>query len=119
MVRRIALAFALAAAIGPAAAADSGEEIFNRSCRTCHGGARAADSALGPSLAGIIGRKAGTQPSGVHMRLLTDSNIVWDRDSLRRFIGNSHSFDPIATMPARPLDPQALERLLDYLETAR
>lgn len=83
---RMQLAFALVMAAmtgGAAVAADPGRDVYARHCRTCHGGTAPADSSLGPSLVGLIGAKAGTQTSGLHSRALTESGIVWDRESLR------------------------------------
>lgn len=119
---RIHLAFALvmAATIGGAAAAgEPGRELYERQCRTCHGGSAPPDSPLGPSLVGIVGTKAGTQASGLHSRALTESGIVWDRESLRRFLSDPRRAVPGTTMPVRVSDPEALERLLDYLESLR
>ena len=117
------VALALAGLIGAASAEEpvlSGQQVFERRCRTCHGGTR-ADLPIGPSLAGIIGTKAGTQPSGVHSRAAIDSGIVWDRESLRRFLSEPPR-DPPAPGPlmrTRVEDPRELESLLDYLESLR
>jgi cytochrome c len=100
---------------GPSVAA--GRQIFERRCRTCHGGTATADSSIGPSLVGIIGRKAATQPSGVHSRALIESGIVWDRASLRRFLAAPSSAVPGTFMPVSTTDPAELESLLDYLES--
>lgn len=102
-----------------AIAEPSGQEIFERHCRTCHGGAAPADSPLGPSLAGIVGAKAGTQPAGLHTRALTESGIVWDRESLRRFLSDPRRTAPGTTMTVGIADAGELERLLDYLESLR
>ena len=117
------VALALAGLAGAASADESvlaGQQVFERSCRTCHGGKR-ADFPIGPSLVGIIGTKAGTQPSGVHSRSAIDSGIVWDRESLRRFLSEPPR-DPPAPGPlmrTRVEDPRELESLLDYLESLR
>lgn len=113
------VALALAALAIPAAADTpaSGREVFERRCQTCHGGTGPADSPLGPSLAGIVGAKAGTRPSGVHSRALDDSGIVWNRESLRRFLAAPQRTVPGTLMPVRIDDPDDLESLLDYLES--
>ena len=117
---RIALALALAAmTVGAVAAEEDGREVYERHCRTCHGGTAAPDSPLGPSLAGIIGAKAGTQRSVLHSRAMADSSIVWDRESLRRFLRDPRREVPGTLMPVGISDPQALESLLDYLESLR
>lgn len=119
MLARFLLLLALSGAISCAAAPESGQEIFDRHCRTCHGGPRPADVPLGPNLAGVIGTKAGSRPSGLHTRVLAESGLVWDRDSLRRFITDPRSVTLGTIMPAHPLEREELERLLDYLETLR
>ena len=115
------LALALAGAIGAACAdeAASGREVYEFRCRTCHGGTAPADSPLGPSLDGIVGKRAGTQASGVHSRGLIDSGIVWDRDSLRRFLSDPRRAIAGTIMPVGVADPAQLESLLDYLESLR
>jgi cytochrome c len=122
-LRRLAcVALALAGLIDHRARADeaaSGREAYESRCRTCHGGTAPADSPIGPSLAGIVGRRAGTQASGVHSRALIDSGIVWDRDSLRRFLSDPGRAIPGTFMPVRVADPAQLESLLDYLESLR
>jgi cytochrome c len=117
---RLAFALALAGMIGSASAAgEPGREVYERQCRTCHGGTAPPDSPLGPSLVGIIGTRAGTQASGLHSRALTESGIVWDRESLRRFLSDPQREVHGTYMPVRVSDPEALERLLDYLESLR
>jgi len=118
------VALALAGLIGAASADEpvlAGQQVFERRCRTCHGGRGPYDSMTGPSLAGIVGTKAGTQASGVHSRAAIDSGIVWDRESLRRFLSEPPR-DPPAPGPlmrTRVEDPRELESLLDYLESLR
>ena len=115
-------ALALAAVIGTAIAEDrvqSGRQVFEQRCRTCHGGTAAADYPIGPSLSGIIGTKAGTQDSGMHSRAIMDSGIVWNRESLRRFLSNPQREVPGALMPARVVSAAELDNLLDYLESLR
>jgi cytochrome c2 len=117
-------ALLLAAACFASAAADNefsdpGRKIFERRCQTCHGGASAADSALGPNLAGVLGRKAGTGNSGVHSRAALESDTVWTRSSLRRYLSDPAREMPGTTMPVQVRDPRELDDLLNYLETLR
>jgi cytochrome c len=116
------VALALAGLIDQPVRADeaaSGQEVYEFRCRTCHGGTARADSPIGPSLAGVLGARAGTRPSGVHSRALIDSGIVWNRDSLRRFLADPRRAIPGTIMPVGVADPAELESLLDYLETLR
>jgi len=86
MKRLLMVAFALAAGAAPVAAQD-GEVMFNNNCRTCHT-TKEGDNRLGPSLAGVVGRKAGALEGFNFSESLKDSGITWDEASLDKFIEN-------------------------------
>ena len=120
--RSACVAFALAVLIAAVSADESvetGRQLYDRRCRTCHGGTGPADSPIGPNLSGIVGTKAGTQASGIHSRAAIDSGVAWDRESLRRFLSVPRREIPGSIMPAGMADSTELERLLDYLESRR
>jgi len=121
--RRFAWAVFAMAGLNSVAVADEftdpGRKIFERHCQTCHGGKGVADSAIGPDLAGIIGRKAGTGDSGVHSRATFESGVVWTRSSLRRFLSDPGREMPGTIMPVQVRDPRELDDLLNYLESLR
>jgi cytochrome c2 len=110
----------LAAGLPPAAAAGnaaSGRLLYQARCVGCHGEGSSSGATLGPSLVGVIGRKAGTGESGVHSRALVESNIRWDEASLRWFL--TGPIEGTTTMPAPVLDAQQIEDLIAYLKTLR
>lgn len=118
--KRACAALALAALAGTAfagEAAQEGRQVFDRDCRTCHGGTGPAALPIGPDLAGIYGARAGTRPGGTHSRATIDSGIVWDRQTLRGFLSAPRRVLPGALMPDGVSDPAELENLLDYLES--
>lgn len=94
---------------------DPGRRIYERSCRSCHEGA----GAPGPSLAGVLGRKAGTADSGVHSSAAVEYGAIWTRSSVRRFISDPGREVPGTLMRARVQDSKELDDLLNYLETIR
>jgi cytochrome c2 len=96
-----------------------GRKIFEGRCASCHEGAGSSAGTLGPGLAGIVGRVAGTGRSGVHSRAMAESGIVWSRASLRRFLADPAREVPGTIMPVRVEDPRQLEDLLNYLESMR
>jgi cytochrome c len=112
----LALAALASGALGEGSV--SGEQVFRHHCRTCHGGAT-ADSPIGPDLGGVVGARAGTRPSGVRSRAAADSEIVWTRDSLRRFLSDPRGEMPGTLMPWGLANAADLDPLLDYLETLR
>jgi cytochrome c len=82
------LCSALALLTGVAAAyAQDLQMAFNNSCRTCQS-MKEADNRLGPSLAGVIGRKAGTLPGFQFSEPMKTSGITWDEATLDKFITN-------------------------------
>lgn len=93
--------------------------IFVQRCQTCHGDTGPVDSPIGPDLRGAFGRKAGTGRSGMHSRAAVESDIVWNRDSLRRFLSAPGEELPGTLMPARVTDAKELDDLLDFLESLR
>jgi cytochrome c len=94
-----------------------GEQVFGR-CATCHSLA-AGENGIGPSLHGIVGRKAGTAPGYNFSKAMTASAIVWDAATLKKFLA-----DPEATVPGTKMhagaiaDPQAVDDLIAYLKQA-
>lgn len=115
----VAAALLAASSSLPAAedSVEAGRKIFVQRCQTCHGGTGRADSPIGPSLRGIIGRKAGSEASGLHSRAAVESDIVWSRESLRRFLSAPAKELPGTLMPGSVADPKELGELLDYLES--
>jgi cytochrome c len=102
-------------AAGDAAA---GKQLYLTRCIGCHGDGNAAGT-LGPSLAGIVGRKAATGESGVHSRALLESGITWDEASLRRFLAAPTKQVPGTNMSADVRDPQQIDDVVAYLLTLR
>ena len=71
----------------PVFAQDDGQTAFNNSCRTCHT-MEQGDNRQGPSLAGVVGRTAGTLPGYNFSASMKQSGIVWDEANLDQFIAN-------------------------------
>jgi len=123
-ILRKAICVALALASLSTAAADdsrieSGRRIFARNCQTCHGVTGPAASQAGPDLHNIMGRRAGSENSGIHSRASIESGIAWSREGLRRYLENPDRTMPGTIMSRPVLDADELEDLLDYLESLR
>src|SRR5919108_4937125 len=85
--RIIVLALLSGLVSAPAPAQDSGQAAFNNACRTCHTMKR-GDNRLGPSLADIIGRKAGSLTGYNYSTSMRQSGIIWDAANLDQFIAD-------------------------------
>ena len=74
----------------------------------CAGSANANDelikmSRLGPSLRGVIGRKAGSLPNySNYSDSMKNSDLVWDKNNMERFIAN-----PDQVVPGNNMKPFA------------
>jgi cytochrome c len=79
----VALAFVTAAK----AETSDAKMAFNNACRTCHS-MREGDHRLGPSLNGVVGRKAGSVEGYQFSSAMQQSGIVWDAKTLDAFIAN-------------------------------
>jgi len=75
------------------------------------------DNRLGPTLAGIIGRKAGTIEGFAFSDSLRNSGLVWDELTLDKFIENpdavvlGHRMKPFGGV----LDPALRAAIVQYL----
>jgi cytochrome c len=98
----ILLALAVTAfATSVSVAEEAGELIFNNTCRTCHT-VKEGDNRLGPSLAGVVGRKAGSLPGYAYSDAMKNSGVTWDEATLDRFIEN-----PAAVVSGNNMKPFA------------
>lgn len=78
-----ACAVSLALQPGSASAAD-GEKVFKK-CAACHT-TEVGKHRVGPSLAGVVGRKAGTAEGYNRYKGLKDADWVWTEDELMAYL---------------------------------
>ena len=83
----LSCAFAAAAAAQESAAGDAaaGEKTFVI-CRACHQIGPGAQSVVGPSLNGVVGRKAGTYPGFQYSEANKNSGITWTPEQLDTYL---------------------------------
>lgn len=78
---------------------NAGQIAYNNACRTCHS-VRDGDNRLGPSLYGIVGKKAGTISGYDSSSAMRQSGIVWNEGKLDKFIA-----DPEAVVHGNAMKP--------------
>jgi cytochrome c len=102
----------------PALAQNDGQTAFNTSCRTCHT-MKEGDNRLGPNLAGIVGRKAGSLPNYNYSSSMKQSGITWDAATLDQFIANPDQVVGGNTMkPYGGITDAALRKtIVDFLQS--
>jgi cytochrome c len=95
----------------------AGKAVFSQ-CQGCHSLAT-GENGVGPSLHGLFGRRAGTVEAFRYSPALRDAAIVWDEETLGKYL-----LDPQALVPGTKKalagleDPQQRADLVAYLEDA-
>jgi len=94
--------FATAAAIGAlfsaglalAAEGDEakGEKVFGQ-CKVCHSVEKGRNM-TGPSLAGVVGRKAGTSEGFKYSDAMAKSGATWTEENLEKYLTSPREFMP-------------------------
>lgn len=77
----------------PTLSEEASKQSFNNACRTCHS-TREGDNRLGPSLHGILGRKAGSLPGYAFSSAMKNADFVWDEGKLDRFMARPDEVVP-------------------------
>lgn len=97
-----------------------GQGVFRQNCALCHdAGPGAAGGGQGPSLAGLLGRSAGTRPDFGYTPALRASGLVWDAATLDRFLADPTSIVPGTTMVIGVPKPNDRRDLIAYLATLK
>jgi cytochrome c len=65
----------------------AGEKAFKLQCGTCHSAA-AGRNAIGPTLFGVVGRKAGTVAGFAYSATNKNSGLTWDEATLDRYLSS-------------------------------
>ena len=80
--------------------AAKGEKLFNGflRCNACHS-LEPGVTKVGPSLAGLFGRRAGSEEAfEKYSPAMVTSGVTWNEDTLEKFLANPQKFIPGNTM---------------------
>ncbi|MEQ1687929.1 MAG: cytochrome c family protein [Sphingopyxis sp.] len=97
--------------------AAKGRTLFNQ-CKTCHSEV-AGTNGIGPSLAGIVGRTAGSVPGYAYSPANKASHRTWDREALFTYLESPMRSIPGTKMTFLMANPQQRADVIAYLETLR
>lgn len=75
----------------------AGRQVF-RKCQACHS-LNPGKNLVGPSLAGIIGRKAGADPTFSYSPAMKQSGITWNVQTIETYLGDPQKLVPGNRMP--------------------
>jgi cytochrome c len=115
---KVFAAAGLAALIGPTLAggdADAGRALYQARCAACH----SFDyNGVGPAHRGVFGRLAAQAPGFVYSEALKSSHLVWNEDSLDRWLADPEKVAPGQRMGINVPEAQDRGDLIAYLKKA-
>ena len=93
---------------------ERGKEVFGRRCSGCH----ATDlEKEGPRLRGVYGRHAASVPGFAYSDVLKKSGIVWNEETLSRWLTDPEAMAPNNDMAFRLSDAQERTAVIFYLKS--
>ena len=116
-MRILLLSFFLAlSSVAVAQDATLGKGLFQE-CAACHS-TKSGEVILGPSLAGVYGRKAGSVEGFRYTNALKKSGVVWGEETLDVYIADPQAAIPGGRMPYSGMaKPEDRKNLIAFLRT--
>lgn len=106
---------AAVAGAAPAGDAAAGEKVFNQ-CKACHT-LQQGQNRVGPSLHGVVGRKAGMVAGFNYSQPMKASDITWDAEKLDKYLADPKGFIPGNKMAFPGLKkPEDRANVIAYLQ---
>lgn len=121
---QLSLAAILAGTVGigattsAVAAPPSGQQVFEQRCAVCHS-VQPAPGKMGPPLAGVVGRKAGTLSGYSYSNAMKGSNITWSAATLDPYLKAPGKVVPGTKMLMGAPDAAQRAAVIDYLATLK
>ena len=97
-----------------AGAAPDGAALFRQRCASCHNMTPGARAVLGPSLVGVLGRKAGSTEFN-YSPALKASNVSWTEANLNRFLSGPGQMVPGTRMVISVSDPAQRSVIVKFI----
>ena len=99
----------------PSGNADRGKVLY-QACTACHS---VDDNDIGPKHRGVFGRHAAGVGDYAYSGALKQSGLVWDRNTLDRWLTNPSALVPGTKMFFKVDDPQSRADIIAYLQELR
>lgn len=99
--------------------ASAGAMTFEEECAECH--TVTGKNKKGPSLRGVIGRRAGTAPGfDEYSDAVKKSGVIWTAEALNRYLTSPKQFSPSIRMKFDGLpDAKVRADLIEFLATKK
>lgn len=108
----------LAVVATPAASQDvaAGASLFKMRCQTCHGIAAGRKNPMGPNLAAVIGRKAGTGDFA-YSEAMKKSGLSWTPALIEKYLAAPAKVVPGGKMVINVADPKQRADIVAFLQS--
>ena len=93
----------------------NGKKVFKK-CVTCHS-LQEGKNKMGPTLYNLLGRKAGSVEGYKYSKAMKNSGVVWDEESLDKFLTKPRKFIKKTKMSFRGIKKKSLrDDIISYLK---
>jgi cytochrome c2 len=97
----------------------AGRAVFRSQCALCHS-VQPGHNMIGPSLSGVVGRRAGSEPGYAYSAANKNANLTWTPQVLNNYLESPQAMIPGTKMPYAGLkDSTQRANLIAYLETLK
>lgn len=93
--------------------ADRGRLVFEKRCTGCHALTHGRE---GPALGGVYGRTSGSVPGYDYSSALRTAHVVWNSETLDRWLADPDAFIPGNNMEFHVASPQERADLIRFLQ---
>ncbi|WP_338242463.1 c-type cytochrome [Aurantiacibacter hainanensis] len=100
----------------PTRVAAAGPPQAFTTCGVCHS-VEPGQNMIGPTLAGVVGRRAGSVSGANYSPAMQEANITWTEANLRRYILDPNAVVPGGSMPNPGVNAQQAQAIINYLKT--
>jgi cytochrome c2 len=97
---------------------NTGQEIYQAQCSACHSN-KPGVNGIGPSLAGVSGRKAGSLPGFSFTPALQGSGLTWSAETFSKFLADPTKLVAGTAMTVMVPDADGRANLFAYLSTLK
>ena len=117
MIPALALTM-LSSAVSAQTDAASGQRLFQQRCQACHSVDPAKPAGVGPSLAGVVGRRAAST-NFRYSEALKKSGLTWTTANLDKYLASPQKLVPGTRMAVQLSDAKQRQAIIGYLTKPR
>ena len=119
LIRASLFCLTIALAASAKAQTVTGEQLFKQRCSSCHAVNAKDGPRIGPNMAGVIGRKAGTTAFPTYSAALKKSGLTWTETTVAAFLAGPTKVVPGTRMVVALPDAAQRQAIVKYLATRK